>query len=298
MGLKLFGEFSVFKIFQRPRFILGSLVGAIMALVILLLLAATTGCSLGPTETHEDSFIVAGSSRVVVNSVNGNIKINAGLGNEVLVQATLRDAPKVKYELSQVGNTIIVDVQTSKRWWVFGSAGADVTLTVPPQTDVELDTSNGFIELHGLEGSGSLKSSNGKIVLDNMKGNFEGRTSNGRIEVNTVAGSVILKTSNGKIDVRGVRGEFDIDSSNGSVFYRGNLTEGGSNRLVTSNGDVVVELQGKPSVVLDAETSNGKVTSELPILATVTSKERLVGKIGEGEADLYIRTSNGDITIR
>jgi DUF4097 and DUF4098 domain-containing protein YvlB len=59
-----------------------------------------------------------------------------------------------------------------------------------------------------------------------------------------------------------------------------------------------VELQGKPSVVLDAETSNGKVTSELPILATVTSKERLVGKIGEGEAELYIRTSNGDITIR
>jgi DUF4097 and DUF4098 domain-containing protein YvlB len=296
MRPKLFDEFSAFKIFHRPRFILGSLIGATVAVVILL--AATTGCSLGPTETREDSFIVAGSSRVVVNSVNGNIEINAGLGNEVLVQATLRDAPRVKYELSQVGNTITVDVQTSKRWWVFGSAGVDVTITVPPQTDVDLDTSNGFIELHGLEGSGSLKSSNGKIVLDNMRGNFDGRTSNGRIEVNAVEGSVILKTSNGKIDVRSVQGEFDVESSNGSVFYNGNMTAGGSNRLVTSNGDVVVELQGKPSVVLDAETSNGEVTSELPILATVTRKERLVGKIGEGEADLYIRTSNGDVTIR
>jgi DUF4097 and DUF4098 domain-containing protein YvlB len=271
-------------------------VGATAAVIILLL--ATTGCNTGPTETRENSFSVAGSSRILVNSVNGNIEVNAGLGNEVLVRATLRDAPRVKYELSQVGNTITVDVQTSKRWWFFGSGGVDVTITVPPQTDVELDTSNGFIELHGLEGSGSLNSSNGKIVLDNMRGNFEGRTSNGRIEVNAVEGSVTLKTSNGKIDVRGVQGEFDIDSSNGSVFYSGNMTAGGSNRLVTSNGDVVVELQGKPSVVLDAETSNGEVTSELPILATVTSKERLAGKIGEGEADLYIRTSNGDITIR
>jgi DUF4097 and DUF4098 domain-containing protein YvlB len=275
---------------------LGSLVGATVAIVLLLL--ATIGCTPGPTETREDSFIVAGSSRVVVNSVNGNIEVSAGLGNEVLVQATLRDAPRVKYELSQMGNTVTVDVQTSKQWWVFGSAGVDVSITAPPETDVVLDTSNGFIELHGLEGSGSLNSSNGKIVLDNIRGNFDGRTSNGRIEVNALEGSVILKTSNSKIDVRGVQGEFDIESSNGSIFYSGNMTAGGSNRLVTSNGDVVVELQGQPSVVLDAETSNGEVTSELPILATVTRKERLVGKIGEGEADLYIRTSNGDITIR
>ncbi len=296
MRPKLFDGFAAFKIFRRPRFIWGSLVGATAAVIILLL--ATTGCSTGPTETRENSFSVAGSSRVLVNSVNGNIEVNAGLGNEVLVQATLRDAPRVKYELSQVGNTVTVDVQTSKRWWVFGSAGVDVIITVPPKTDVELDTSNGFIELHGLEGSGSLSSSNGRIVLDNIKGNFDGRTSNGRIEVNAVEGSVVLKTSNGGIDVRGVQGEFDIESSNGGVFYSGNMTAGGSNRLVTSNGGVVVELQGKPSVVLDAETSNGGVTSELPILATVTRKERLVGKIGEGEADLYIRTSNGDITIR
>jgi len=33
-------------------------------------------------------------------------------------------------------------------------------------------------------------------------------------------------------------------------------------------------------------------------MATVTRDERLVGKIGEGEADLYIRTSNGDVTIK
>jgi DUF4097 and DUF4098 domain-containing protein YvlB len=293
---KLFGKFSVLNISHRSRFSLGSLVGATLAIIVVL--SATTGCTPGPTETRENSFIVTGSSKVVVNNVNGNIEVSAGPGNEVLVQATLRDAPRVKYEVSQMGNTITVDVQTSRQLGIFGSAGVDVSITAPVETDVVLNTSNGFIELHGLEGSGSLKSSNGKIALDSVRGNFDGGTSNGLIEANTVEGSVILKTSNGKIDLRNVHGEFDIESSNGSVFFSGNMTAGGSNRLVTSNGDVVVELQGEPSVVLDAETSNGEVDSELPIVATVTKKNRLVGKIGDGEADLYIRTSNGGITIR
>jgi hypothetical protein len=136
MRPKLLEEFSAFKIFRRPRFIRGSLVIATAAVVILLL--ATTGCSTGPTETRENSFSVASSSRVLVNSVNGNIEVNAGLGNEVLVQATLRDAPRVKYELSQVGNTVTVDVQTTKRWWFFGSAGVDVIITAPPKSDWSL----------------------------------------------------------------------------------------------------------------------------------------------------------------
>jgi len=295
MRVKLSGE-SPARNQQHPRFILSLLAGALIAAVILL--SATTGCTSGPTETREDSFTVSGYSRLVVNSENGNIEVNVGLGNEVLVEATLKDAPRVQYDVSQVGNTITVDVRTSKRWWVFDGAGADITITAPVTSDVELDTSNGFIELHGLEGSGYLRSSNGRIVLDTLQGDFDAGTSNGRIEVNAVAGNLTLKTSNGKVDLSDAWGEFKVETSNGGISFNGNMTAGGSNRLVTSNGDVVVELQGTPSVVIDTETSNGKVTSELPVLATVTKNNRLVGKIGAGEADLYIRTSNGDIKIR
>jgi DUF4097 and DUF4098 domain-containing protein YvlB len=263
-----------------------------------MMLSFTSGCTPGPTETRQDSFAVAGYSRLVVNSENGSIEVKAGSGNEVLVQATLKDAPRVKYELSQVGDTINVDVQINRRWWFFGTGGADITVTVPASTDVALETSNGDVELRGIQGTSSFGTSNGAIVMDTMSGDFEGRTSNGRIEVNAVEGTVVLSTSNGKVNLREVEGEFNVETSNGGISYSGNMTAGGSNRLVTSNGSVVVELQGNPSVVLDAETSNGDVTCDLPIQATVTSDERLVGKIGEGEADLYIRTSNGDVEIR
>jgi DUF4097 and DUF4098 domain-containing protein YvlB len=76
------------------------------------------------------------------------------------------------------------------------------------------------------------------------------------------------------------------------------MTAGTRSRLVTSNGKVDVELLGTPSVSLDAKTSNGVVTCELVITATLNKESHIVGTIGAGEAELYIRTSNGDVTIR
>lgn len=280
---------------HRTRFMLSL---AVLFIVIVTVLSFASGCTPGPTETLEDSFAVSGYSRLVVNSENGSIEVNAGLGNEVLVKAMLRDAPRVKYELSQVGDTITVNVQISKRWWFFSTGGADVRITAPATADVDLETSNGDVELHGIEGGGSLRTSNGDIVLDTVRGDFQGSTSNGRIEVNAVEGNVVLRTSNGKVNLQEVQGEFNIETSNGGISFSGNMTAGGSNRLVTSNGSVVVGFQGNPSILLDAETSNSDVTCDFPILATVTNDDRLVGKIGEGEANLYIRTSNGDIEIR
>ncbi len=132
----------------------------------------------------------------------------------------------------------------------------------------------------------------------NVEGDFQGRTSNGRIEVKDMEGKAYLRTSNGPVRIEAGSGEFDVQTSSGYIFFGGNMTAGGSNRLVTSNGSVDVRLLSTPGIMLDAETSNGKVTSELSILATVTDKDRLVGKIGEGEADLCIRASNGDVTVK
>jgi DUF4097 and DUF4098 domain-containing protein YvlB len=76
------------------------------------------------------------------------------------------------------------------------------------------------------------------------------------------------------------------------------LPAGGQNRLTTSNGSVNVTLQGVPDVKLDASTSNGRVTSRLPITATQTGDHSLSGSIGPGDAGLIIHTSNGAITIQ
>jgi DUF4097 and DUF4098 domain-containing protein YvlB len=269
---------------------------SVAAIAVLLVMAA--GCTVGPTEEVDQTFPVGDSPSVIVDSDNSEVEVRAGDDGEVRVQATLRDANKLSYEVSQEGDTITVEVEIEGGFRLGTSPSADLTITVPASTDVEIRTSNGAIELRGIEGTCSLRSSNGRVSLKDVKGDFEGGTSNGRIEIEDMAGTADLNTSNGQINAGNVTGVFDLSTSNGKVIFSGELTAGGSNRLVSSNGDVTVELEGTPSVSLEAETSNGKVKSELEITATVTGDKHLVGTIGDGEADLYVRTSNGDVTIK
>ena len=265
--------------------------------VIAITLLAAAGCTAGPTETRDHSFSVNGTATLVVNSDNGWIKVNTGTDDEVRIQATLRGVDRIDYEVSQDGNTITVVAEIDQGWFI-SNVGVDITITAPVNTNVELETSNGMTSLDGIEGTGTLRTSNGKIVLENVKGDFEGRTSNGKIEVDTLEGTAFLRTSNGGLDLQEVIGEVDAETSNGGISYSGDMIPGGDNRLITSNGNVDVELMGTPGIKLDASTNNGDVTSELPITATTTSDDHLVGTIGDGEADLYIESSNGDVTIR
>ena len=264
---------------------------------IAITLLAAAGCTAGPTETRDHSFSVNGTATLVVNSDNGWIKVNTGTDDEVRIQATLRGVDRIDYEVSRDGNTITVVAEIDQGWFI-SNVGVDITITAPVNTNVELETSNGMTSLDGIEGTGTLRTSNGKIALENVKGDFEGRTSNGRIEVDTLEGTAFLRTSNGGLDLQEVIGEVDAETSNGGISYSGDMIPGGDNRLITSNGNVDVELMGTPSIKLDASTNNGDVTSELPITATTTSDDHLVGTIGDGEADLYIESSNGDVTIR
>ncbi len=215
------------------------------------------------------------------------------------MRAELRDIRRIKYEAIQNGDEVIVTAEKTGKWWFpAGNTQADIYVTVPANTALRLETSNGKIDVTGTTRGGILETSNGAIALQDVKGDFEATTSNGAIEIDSFDGSAYLRTSNGKVTLQEAKGEFNAKTSNGSVSFSGDMTPGGSNRLVTSNEDVKVELTGTPSVHLDASTSNEDVKCALPILATKTDADHLIGTIGAGEADLYVETSNGDVTIQ
>jgi hypothetical protein len=267
------------------------MVGAALVGVTLLLIAGRgdivvelgsdgTGTSSDqPIESKDDSFIVGSTPRLAVTSFNGSITVTAGPADSIRVQATLRRADKIEYAAVQDGDTVTVSARQEGR--TFGrSPGAEIEVTVPPSTGVDLRTSNGMISLSGVQRSGSLRTSNGKIVVDGM------------------AGDLIARTSNGAIGVTDFSGGVELETSNGSVEFDGELTPGSANEMATSNGTIRVTLRGTPSVRLDATTSNSTVTSRLPVLTTSAGDNHLAGTIGDGEAELRVHSSNGAVTIQ
>ena len=249
----------------------------VVSVLLVLLTAACSSRSTGPVETRDDSFAVGESPRVVVSGSNGYIIVNPGTDGTVRVQATLRNADKVEFKITQVSDTISVEAREKSG----DDAGTDIEITAPSNTTVELRTSNGRVEVRGMHRSGTVRTSNGTIVMEDVIGDFA------------------ISTVNGGVTIALAMGTFDVGTVNGRVEFDGGLAPGGNNRMTTVNGSVEIKLQGKPSVKLDASTANGSVTTSLSVLTTSQGDEhRLVGTIGAGDAELFVRTTNGSIMIQ
>ena len=275
------------------------LIVALVFLVGVMALASSASTTSPATSTETDNFTVGESATLIVRSLNGRIQVEAGSDNVVTVRAELKDIRRIKYEAIQNGDEVIVTAEKTGDWWFpAGNTKADIYVTVPAHTALKLKTSNGKIEVQGTTRGGILETSNGAILLDNVKGDFDATTSNGAVEIDTIDGKASVKTSNGRVTLQEAKGAFNVKTSNGVVSFSGEMTPGGSNRLVTSNDDIEVELAGTLSLNINASTSNGEVKHpDVAILATKTDTDHLVGTIGAGEAELYIETSNGDVVI-
>ncbi|MGH2543270.1 MAG: DUF4097 family beta strand repeat-containing protein, partial [Ardenticatenaceae bacterium] len=254
-------------------------------------------------KVRDDAFAVGGSPRVVINGENGRVVIRSGGDGEVRVQAELKDASRIDYQASQEGDTVVVEAKARGRATVFGllgrHSGADIAVTTPRNTRVEVKNANGRVELYDIDGSGALETTNGRILMERLKGDFEAATRNARIEVRGIEGSTRLRTSNGRITIEDSKGAFDAVTSNASVHFAGEMTPGGKNRLETTNGSVQVKLNGAPSVKVDASTTNGRISRHGLRMAYEDTADsgRVVGTIGGGEAELVLRTSNASITL-
>ena len=124
-------------------------------------------------------------------------------------------------------------------------------------------------------------------------------TTNGSIDVSDIRGDAKLKTTNGQINVLRGSGSLDIETTNGGI--RAELLDVTPNRplkFLTTNGGVTLELPSNLGADVVASTTNGTISSDLPIVANSSDHRHLEGRINGGGSELRVRTTNGTISIR
>ena len=254
-------------------------------------------------EFDRRTFTVQGEPRVEVNNFCGRVELRGGSEDgEVHVDAELSHPDRVDYTARQDGDTIRVEARPSGRRSFFGwlpfNRGVRITILLPRRADLEINNANGRVLVRNVEGSGSITTSNGRIVAEELSGAFGFTTSNSGIESRQLSGRYEMATSNGRIIVAGGRGEYRVETSNGRIRFDGELEAGSCNSFKTSNGSIVASLGTEPDVRLSAATSNGSIRclQHLDSVDTDT-KRRVEGTMGDGQASLKLRTSNGSITI-
>lgn len=283
----------------------------IAVLLILVSLGTMSLTACGPTETRTNTLSVGASPEVEVEVGNGNVSLVVGEAGEINVEAVLRSPDNIEYKVYQEGNKVIVEAETRF------SSRADVTLTVPKNTGFGVVIGNGNVDVVDIEASGGVACGNGSLSLEGVKGDVSGSIGNGGITasditgsctftigngsstVSSATGSLALNIGNGTITVRNSKGSFGLNSGNGQIKFQGELTKGSKNSFTTGNGAVTAELTGTPSVALDLEIQQrGKISHSSAVKVREKSEYHLRGTMGNGEAELMVRTGTGNITIK
>jgi len=219
------------------------------------------------------------------------------------------------------GNTISV-LMVNKRHSGFshhGNINMDFrfTISVPEKFNIDLKTEGGGIEVADLAGDISTETSGGGLKFIKVRGPIHGHTSGGGIQlkdsegpssIETSGGSILIanhrgdvtaRTSGGGIKIDRVEGELDAETSGGSISGVLQPRLAHRCRLSTSGGGITVRLPETSKLDIDAETSAGRVHSELPVIRTgKQEQDRLEGKLNGGGAPLVLRTSAGSIYLK
>ncbi len=138
------------------------------------------------------------------------------------------------------------------------------TIELPTGADVTGSTSNGGIELRGVD-EVDVETSNGRVELSEVTGRIDVETSNGRIDgVGLNGDGVRASSSNGAIELAlGASQDVEARTSNGAITLTVPTDPGGYQVSAnTSNGSTDIEIDHDPGgrFLLDLNTSNGSIT--------------------------------------
>ncbi len=219
-----------------------------------------------------------------VGNINGKVEVLPWKNNEVEIYAEIevrsgnrRTAEEAMEELEidvrQDGDALTVEARYPKSQsggffdWVFGRKAEiriDFMVHVPERSDLNLKTTNGAIEVSGIEGQ------------------------------------VKLRTTNGNIDAEDLGGALDAHTVNGSIDAALNaLNRDEEHSFSTTNGSITITLPGDINADVRVSTVNGRISTDFPLqVKGKFNSKSMTGTIGSGGAMMIMKTVNGSIHLQ
>jgi hypothetical protein len=272
----------------------------------------------GATASETHTFKVAGNSKVTLDTFDGSIEVHAWDRPEVevVVEKQAQDDARLQeitVEKSQDGDQVTLRVRgpassSGSNGIVIGvqfSPSARLRVAVPKTTALNLRSGDGSITVEEITGAATLRTDDGSIVAARLAGEVVARTDDGSIRFREITGKVDVETGDGSVVVGGTLTHLRAKTGDGSIRV---TLEPGSRfeddwSIETRDGSVEVRLPEALDVLVDAVTSDGRVSSNYPGLTVEhdsddhddRSRRELRGTLGVGGRTLRVRTGDGAI---
>jgi DUF4097 and DUF4098 domain-containing protein YvlB len=277
---------------------------------------AASGCviNLGADQVvvrEEKRFTVSPGAEVTLDTFDGSIQVQSWDQPEVRVEIEKRGpdqetAASLEARTSQEGNRVRVEAPAPKvsRSFGIGNVGVSVGFIVRVPQNVKLTavTRDGSILVANVKGTTNLRSGDGSIRARDLEGDLTARTEDGSLTLENANGRVSLESGDGSIRVDGRLDDLHVRTGDGSITIEAD--EGSAMQtdwdVSTGDGSITVRVPQNFSAEIDADSRDGRVTSDFDGLeGTHGDNDRgtLRGRIGGGGHKLTLRSGDGSIAI-
>ncbi len=222
-------------------------------------------------EIKEQTVSAATKKLSIDAGVNGGIRVKGWERNEIYIKACVQAFGKdeaearartaaVRVEYADGIVRAVSPAVTDSNY----SFGVSYDIRVPVNTDLNLKTNNGGINLAGINGSIEFDLHNGGVILDRIAGSVRGQTVNGSLTFN----------------------------------LSGERWEGGGIDARTTNGSVFINVPEIYSARLETGTRRGNFYVNLPVEKKRENNYEFNLDLGAGGAIIRAITTNGQVTIK
>ena len=229
-------------------------------------------------EKGEYSFSAAGKTRFSLYNISGKIKVHKSTDQSRITVRYEKTAYVKKRDLGSPLTEITLNLD---------SAGADVKI----ETDME-NENNVFVFGHDK----SNKVDYDIYVPEGIVINLD--NTNGQIDLVGLPNDVKVNTVNGSIKIDNVSGKMDLETSNGAI--RGSIDSTKGITAATINGSIKLNLGSNVSATVTADVENGSVKVEgLNFKDTNGEKYKkyFKGTLRTGDAKIKLEAVNGSIRL-
>ena len=267
-----------------------------------LLLVAPAGAQVRRTEKR---FTVSDKPMVILQNPSGRIQIKSWAKHEVLIVAQSA-SDKVEVATEQVDNRIDVTTQLVGAGSAPADRNADLTVTVPTETELQVHTDSGNVTIDSVHGNMSFDTVAADLSLQDVEG---------YLVIKSLGGSVICLRCAGQIDANSISGniqllqpEMDnvrVQTTSGNILFDGNFLSRGVYVLKNYSGTIEVRFSAADSFDVSASSLYGHVVNQAPVVPDrhnmhppqYKMSESLFGSVNDGHAKVELSSFSGTIKI-
>jgi len=262
------------------------------------------------------------AGEVSIDVVRGSVTV-VGWDKAVVHVKGQRDEKSEEFIFAREGKLIRISDELKSRGSGSDEDGTRLTIQVPHNSSVEMETVSANQEVRGVNGvlrldsvsgdinaAGSGRSANlasvsgnitlnggaGEVRLDSVSGDIKAVINAERLQAESVSGNL-------EVENEGVLQRLDASTVSGDLVILTALAPEAEADLESVSGDVDLELRGELNVRFNLETGpGGDIENELsdvrPNRERYTGAESLDMRLGQGGADVDASVVSGTITIR